>query len=408
MPLLPAGLFPQPATAFLGSAATATRTSPELVALPFLALTGALVGNRATLDKSAPGWIQLPTLWVALVVAPSGCGKTPAIAAATEPFRQLEANLTPPDHGLLTAETSPARIADHLAARPGVAVVQDELVGFVRALNQLRRADDRQRMLSLEQPSHRHQPQRLQRSTIPSSASSAASRARVVPRLRSRDHDGLIERFLPIVADPVAADGASPQIARRVAPHLTPLIDWLTPLARLQSSETGSRRITRSPEAAAHGLPGTTQTSTAATPPLPPSVASISSSRPGRPPRPRPPPALHHRSGPAARAATMQRATALGEFIRIHIHRLAILLGHTGPIPTKPTPTLERRILRTLAETANPDGWVPRTELYERVGRPARPVLAATLDTLLAQRAIVSRIERPTGPGRPITTYRLT
>jgi hypothetical protein len=39
--------------------------------------------------------------------------------------------------------------------------------------------------------------------------------------------------------------------------------------------------------------------------------------------------------------------------------------------------------------------------------RPARPTLAAALETLIAQRAIVSRTERPSGPGRPITTYRL-
>lgn len=407
MPRLPAGLFPESVTAFLSSAAITTRTSPELVAFPFLALTGALVGNRATLEIGT-GWIEHPTLWVALV-APSGGGKTPALTAATEPFRQLEASLALPDHGLITAETSPTRIADHLATRPGVAVVQDELVGLVRALNQSRRADDRQRMLSLWS-SHpiatNHSTRAIEHPVV---SVIGGIQSRVAPRLRSRDQDGLIERFLPIVADPIAAYWSEAQIARRVTPDLAPLLDWLTPLARLKPMETSPLRITRSPEAATHWASwyNTNVDRCHAAPAsirgfylkLPAQVARLAL-------------ILHllwHPTDPAQplNAATMQRAADLGEFIRVHMHRLAILLGHTGHIPTEPTPTLERRILRALAETANPDGWVPRTELYECLGRPARPTLAAALETLIAQRAIVSRTERPSGPGRPITTYRL-
>lgn len=415
MPPFPADLLPTPVTAWLGATAAATRTHPECIILPVLALTGALVGNRAALEVG-PGWIEYPALWVALI-APSGGGKTPALAAACQPFSELAA-LHNPDHpGLITTEPAPTHLADRLVTRPGVALIQDELAGVVRALNGSRRADDRQRMLSLwsSQPAATSPATRLHGAPplipAPVVAVIGGVQTRVAPRLRSRDQDGFIERFIPLVTNPVALYWSESRNARRPEPDLPALVTWLTPLATLDPAPPGSptRRISRSPEAAsvwATWYNGNVDRCYHAPQllrgfylKLPAQVARLAL-------------VLHllwHPTTPddPLTADTMHRAVELGEFIRIHLHRLALLLGHTGALPGTPTPTLDQRILRILAETDAPDGWLTRTDLYTQSGRPARKELAAILDRLIDQGAVVSHTQRPTGPGRPITSYRL-
>ncbi|MGC4192860.1 MAG: DUF3987 domain-containing protein [Thermomicrobiales bacterium] len=423
MPQFPAGLLPEPVAAWLGAAAAATRIHPECVVMPFLALTGALVGNRAALDVGL-GWTEYPLLWVALV-APSGGGKTPAIAAASHPFRELETTLGTGSPGLITAETAPTRLADTLAARPGIALIQDELVGVVRALNGSRRADDRQRMLSLwsSHPAATSPAARQQGAPpaipIPVVGIVGGVQTRVVPRLRSRDQDGFIERFVPIVTNPVAVYWSESRNARRPEPDLPAIVDWLTPLATLDPRDDGGNgnaasgkgclHIQRSPEAASiWGAWYNGNVDRCYDAPqilrgfylkLPAQVARLAL-------------ILHllwnpRSPGQPLSASTMQRAVDLGEFIRVHIHRLSLLLGHTGTLPAAPSPTLEQRVLRILAETGNPEGWVSRTDLHIHGGRPSRKELAAVLDSLIARRIVASRTERPAGPGRPLTVYRL-
>lgn len=82
LPNFPMDAFPPDLRDFILASAFFARTRPELVAAPVLALTGAVIGNQAIIDittGAAPGhgWLERPTLWVALV-APTGAGKSPS------------------------------------------------------------------------------------------------------------------------------------------------------------------------------------------------------------------------------------------------------------------------------------------------------------------------------------------
>ena len=76
--------FPTDVAAWLEATAAHVRVPVAFVAFPFLALTGAVLGNQISLQLN-PRWVEHAALWVALV-APSGHGKTPALAAARAPF----------------------------------------------------------------------------------------------------------------------------------------------------------------------------------------------------------------------------------------------------------------------------------------------------------------------------------
>lgn len=117
---------------------------------------------------------------------------------------------------------------------------------------------------------------------------------------------------------------------------------------------------------------------------------------------------LWHPADPPSLLAveTLNHAIRIGEFFRAHIHRLVRLLGYAGDIPTT-APTLEQRLLRTLAETITDDGWLSRTHLFLTTGHPPKSELATALDRLVRQRLIDRRTRRTSNAKRPTTEYRL-
>lgn len=228
LPDFPMDAFPPDLRDFILASAFFARTRPELVAAPFLALTGAVIGNQAVIDipenVSGLGWIERPTLWVSLV-APTGAGKSPALAAARLPFDHLHdqrvedwhADLSeqagPPANPpvrpvpVITGETSLLSIAQHLRNTSGLAIVRDELIGIVRGMyhHRAHQGDDRQRYLSLWNHQPLTAPDRRQSRPIrieqPVVSIVGGIQHGLVHKLQSRDRDGFIERFLPVVTD---------------------------------------------------------------------------------------------------------------------------------------------------------------------------------------------------------------
>ncbi|WP_412060352.1 DUF3987 domain-containing protein [Rubrivirga sp. IMCC45206] len=83
----PTGALPESVARYIRSAALARNVDEAAVALPALAVLASAVGNAARLELKR-GWEVPATLW-AVVVAPSGSGKSPAWDAALAPVRDL-------------------------------------------------------------------------------------------------------------------------------------------------------------------------------------------------------------------------------------------------------------------------------------------------------------------------------
>lgn len=446
MPSFPRQTLPPSVRAFIESSAASARARHELIAAPFLALAGAVIGNQASIDVGQ-GWIERPVLWISLV-APTGGGKSPALAAARVPFDRLQERLCDKSRSderhlpgqlrdtgvfsrtgqlhvdpenpmtmrstpLITTDATMEAIVETLRTSPGLAVVRDELVGIVRAMNQHRnhRGDDRQKYLSLwnHQPlmpiNHNKVNQTIIRTPVVCIV--GGIQHRVVAKLRSRDEDGFIERFLPVVCNPLVYYWNETANARHPLPDLEGIVDLLQTLHTLRDRHPDGLRVVRDPDAGAvwahwynenvdrmHAAPisirGFYQK-------LPAHVARLAL-------------ILHllwhsdHPDQPLS-AQTMTYAVTLGEFFRVHIHRQARILGEHAPIPDA-KPTLEDRIARILAEADTPGGWLTRTEIYNRSGRPSRTDLTAALKSLHDRSAITIRITTSPNAKRRTTEYR--
>lgn len=173
-------ILPEPFASFVVGHATAIGVPPEMIALPFLANVGSLIGNRLAVQLKQ-GRLHYPTLWVG-VVAPPGAAKTPALNAArlvldvlqgewvdlykrqvaeweTDVERwsstpPLERGPKPPKPVLRNAFTTNATIeviGVMLESVFGLSYQLDELLGFMRAMDQYRggKGSDRQTWLQL-------------------------------------------------------------------------------------------------------------------------------------------------------------------------------------------------------------------------------------------------------------------
>ena len=440
LPDFPMAAFPKDLREFILASSFFARTRPELVAAPFLALTGAVIGNQAVIDITASdlpdnvsglGWLERPTLWVSLI-APTGGGKSPALAAARLPFdhlhdqrvedwhEELSEQTGPPVNPparpvpVITGETSLLSIAQHLRTTPGLAIVRDELLGIVRSMNHHRahQGDDRQRYLSLWNHQPLTAPDRRQSRPLhiehPVVSIVGGIQHGLVHKLQSRDRDGFIERFLPVIADLHLTYWNLRTTASQPEPDLYVTYLLLNTLATLRQRAPEGIYIALDRDAAntwaawfnqnvdrTHAAPDQLQGYYQK---LPAHVARIALIlhliwHPAEPP-------------PLLTSETLNHAIRVGEFFRAHIHRLVRLLGYAGDIPS-PAPTLDQRLLRTLAETTTDDGWLSRTSLFLATGHPLRIELATTLDRLVHQRLVELRTRRTPNSKRPTTEYRL-
>lgn len=467
----PLDAFPPLVRDFLLSCAASARVPVEVAAAPFLAIAGAVIGAFLRLEVS-PGWIERPVLWIA-VVGPTGAGKTPALAAVRRPLDALQRRLagdyaaereaweaaiiawerrgradprpdlyTPRPDRVVTADTTFDNLLAHLrAGSPGLCLFRDELVGIVRGMERRRghRGDVRQAYLSLW-------------SHGPVTAAGRDTAAHVLPfpvvtivggiqpqvlaTIRSKDHDGLLERFLPIVTTAQDAYWTETEPASAAAlgdiDAITDLFitlrDWpeeptgegliiqRTPAARKIWAAWYNRNIDR--------ITALSAASSAASSAAPSASRSVG---PGMPDRQaglpvegfyRKLPAhvarialvLHALWNPGAvrdplSATTMTHATRIGECLRTHIDRAAHLID-APPRWSPPKPTLAQRALRVLANADTPDGWLGRTVLYERLSRPHPEELTRTLEHLAAHDLVtVRRITHPRSR-KPVEQWR--
>lgn len=173
-PTFPVDVFPEDVRLFLLEGAAALGVPVDMIALPLLGFAAGVIGNsRALLVKR--GWVERPNLWLAVIGEP-GSGKSPALRLAQEPVARLQRAAyetwkleleawaeeaaearsnkeePPPKPALahyFTTDATLEALAAMLDDSPGVAVVRDELVGWVRSHDAYRKGGDRQSFLSL-------------------------------------------------------------------------------------------------------------------------------------------------------------------------------------------------------------------------------------------------------------------
>lgn len=180
VPAFPLEVLPPGVREYVARASARLAVPPEMVAAPLLAMAGALIGHRLRLALKG-GWEVLPTLWVA-IVAPPGAGKSPAMnfarrglehrqQEAYEQYQQAyegwkrehkrgkaskeddpgEEPREPKLRHYWTSNTTTEALADRLTHAHGIAVVADELSGWIGGMNQYKggKGGDRQNYLEL-------------------------------------------------------------------------------------------------------------------------------------------------------------------------------------------------------------------------------------------------------------------
>ncbi|MFN8678792.1 MAG: DUF3987 domain-containing protein [Thermomicrobiales bacterium] len=174
VPSFPVEVFPRVLRHYVTESAEALGVPVDMVAVPLLGFAAGVLGNSRVL-RVKEGWITRPILWLAVIGDP-GSGKSPALEAAQHPVNELQkeawqrfqdalgqweqdaldakaAKQAPPEKPVLehflTTDATTEALAFLLGSSPGVVLVRDELVGWVKSHDAYRKAGDRQQWLSL-------------------------------------------------------------------------------------------------------------------------------------------------------------------------------------------------------------------------------------------------------------------
>jgi hypothetical protein len=176
----PVDAFPEPVRGLVKRGAAALGAPSDYIAIPFLVTVGGMIGNQQRIRLKA-GYEQRATLWTASVGAP-GTLKSPAQDYGVKPVTELQtkarkrykedlqayekkiaawrqsgrdAGEPEPEEPQLAhyyaADTTLEALNELLANNPGVTIIRDELVSWVKACDAYRggRGGDRQAYLSL-------------------------------------------------------------------------------------------------------------------------------------------------------------------------------------------------------------------------------------------------------------------
>jgi hypothetical protein len=211
-------ILPPTVREYVETSSLATRVRPEMIAAPLLAFTGAIIGVQLRFEVS-PGWFERPVLWISLA-ATTGSGKSPALRAARLPLDILQHKLyeqwrrdfhawaardqqtTPeplPTH-LFTTDPTLDALTQQLAHRNGIVLLRDELYGIIRAMNR-NGGDDRQKFLPLWSSETIAPLRKSEKPVIvhdPVVAVVGGVQPALIPKFRSKEADGMLERFLPM------------------------------------------------------------------------------------------------------------------------------------------------------------------------------------------------------------------
>ena len=426
-PDFPLHAFPPAVAAWLEEISTVSRVAPSLTATPFLAATGALIGSQLALHVG-PGWIERPRP-LGLPRYPhrhrqnaGHCRRSPPVryppAGGLDTSRQQLAewqrrkNPKTPKPGfdrlLVTTSTFHA-LTTSLQHSRGVLILRDELFGLFRAMDR-RGGEDRQHFLSL-----------WSSEPIITGAGDAACylpnpvvgivgglQPALIPKIRSRAQDGLLERFILVVSHGLIApwDDARPEPSGEAE-----VTDLLRPLRAIPdaANQPAGVTIARTPEAReawAEWFAVCSDRAFVASP----TVAGFYRKMPSH--LARIALVLHALWNPADPTGpltlqTMNRAIDLVTFYQFQVHRTVSMFAHRETL-SPDWMVLAKRILTVLARVRENDGWITRTALLVALGRPDTATINNAIQHLVTNGIVLTRETRPaSGPGRPLTSYRL-
>lgn len=242
LPDFPMDVFPPEVQVFINEIATCKGVPAAMAAVPFLAATGALIGNRAAVAPGN-GWVQYPGLWT-VVVAPPGSAKSPTLSSVTAPLQRLQnrelkrvreqekrvarqksdlkakrSNAEPiadlevePAKHYVTNNVTVEAMSSMLEHSSGLLINADEFVGWVRSMNQYKSSGaDRQDWLSSwnGRTIKRDRKGKGSSTYVPIAVASVTGgiQPQVLRALQLSDggEDGFVDRILPVVVNPPVA-----------------------------------------------------------------------------------------------------------------------------------------------------------------------------------------------------------
>lgn len=420
LPPFPIDIFPETIQQYLLDGAISTRRPVDMIAVPFLSFAASVIGNSINI-KLSEIWYEKPIIWTA-VSGRTGAGKTPALKYAQSPLDNLQKEAhdhhknmvelfeaenpkakkddpnRPKLKDYMTTDATVEAIVKMLGRSRGLAMSQDELIGWIRSFEKFNKGGDRQFYLQLWSgvPA---KSDRVSRESLyipdPSVSITGGIQPSLIPDMAKGGNiaDGLIQRFLitcpDIVVTPRASifggkEGAVTDIFRTLATDIRPQ-DTITLLPSRESMSTfhawedENYRITETaPEITAgfyakyNGYVGR--------------IALV----------------LHmlHTAGNRDHIVPEERfqdAIVLIEYFRAHLNSVLPLFDVP---PSSDSAGKPQRVMRALAKT--PGEWVARRDLMIRLGNniPSRD-LEPILNDLDATGAIEQRVIKHDGPGRP-------
>lgn len=445
-PAFPVEVLPPAVRAYVEAAAESIPVPVEMVAVPLLGAAGALLGNRFSLSLKL-SYREYPSLYLA-IIAPPGTAKSPALKLAVwaldvlqrrsmERYREelagFEADVErwkgrkPEDRGekptrpvlrhYFSSNLTLEALVGMLERSPGVAIIRDEILSWIRSMDQYRggKGSDRQEFLSLW-ASQTIKADRKGAEPIYRPYPVAAVIGGVQPDFvadlhdEARRRDGFVERLLPIVLD----EGAGRWTEATIDPtRFTGVLDVFERLDRLPPADVSGDptkpvgiAVELAPEARAlwadwynenaalidhaPALAGGFYRK------LPAHVARLALILHAlwSPDDPRPMLSLER----------MADAIELGEFFRAHIGRLLPLLGAAGD--SRPA-GLSARIHRILRNAASDDveGWVSRSAILDGLRNVRTDDLSTALSASLSAGTVETRTV-PT-PTKPVEQWRM-
>jgi hypothetical protein len=444
-PTFPIDVLPPPVRAYVADAAASLNAAAEMVAVPLLGFAGSTVGNRLHLILKN-SYREYPTLYLA-IIAPPGSAKTPALNLAQWPLdaQQTEAEqryheqkarfdeeletwrqakdtdrgpkpVKPRLRDYFSSNLTLEALVDMLDRAPGVAIIRDEILGWVSSMDQYRggKGSDRQEYLSLwsaktikldrkgSDPIYRR---------FPVACVVGGIQPDLVGGLHdaAKKRDGFVERLLPVVPDTKPMPWTEETIS---AGRYTAVLAVFRRLDNLPLADVDGGGnavgigVALSPEARRIYvawfnenqalIARTSGLATGFYSKLPAHVARLAL-------------ILHALWNPEdprvmVSAERMADAIELGEFFRAHIGRFLALLEASPPTRSAGTETRITRILRK-PELQDVDGWVNRTVILDGL----RTVSAAELSEVRDEMEAAGTIEVRTNPGvkKPIEQWRL-
>lgn len=414
-PPFPVDVFPPMIATFVHQGSAAFGIPPDFIAIPLLGFAAGVIGNLRTIELK-PGWTERAILWVGIVGRP-GSGKSPGMDYAQQLIGQLQqrawstyqtemetwqasqhegkggtrsarVRMEPPTlESFYTTDATIEAIAALADAAPGVCMIRDELVGWVKAHDAYRQAGDRQTWLSLWAGSSL----KIDRKTaaplfIPSPTVSVAGglQPERLPDLRdaaSRD-DGFVDRLLlgwPEAPATMWTDAVVEHGVVRDAERIFTLLRHRTDGARRHVSLTRFDDRARSRFIAWHddnaGIVsqghGLTSGWAAKYPRQVARVALVLH-------------ALHYPDAPLhpVTVEIVDGAIAVIEYFRGHLPPILARLGPPGSVAG--SAGLVSRVAALLREVG--DGWVSRTDLHAGLGRNVSAIdLSQALNQLEAE-----------------------